>query len=60
MPADGQMDMPPYSVALLELERRKRVRAEQTENFGEIEILPGEEISEKDLNGEFGDGPIFE
>ncbi|MBS5570243.1 MAG: segregation/condensation protein A [Clostridiales bacterium] len=47
-------------LALLELERRKRVRAEQTENFGEIEILPGEEISEKDLNGEFGDGPIFE
>lgn len=34
-------------LALLELERRKRVRAEQTENFGEIEILPGEEISER-------------
>lgn len=55
-------------LALLELQRRKRVRAEQHENFGEIEILPGEEIDdedynftdESDLNGDFEDGRAFE
>lgn len=48
-------------LALLELTRRKRVKAEQKENFGEIVILPGEEINdgdfdfvgESDLNGDF-------
>ena len=56
-------------LALLELTRRKRVKAEQKENFGEIVILPGEEINDRDfdfagdseLNGDFenesfGDG----
>jgi scpA/B protein len=55
-------------LALLELQRRKRVRAEQKENFGEIEILPGEEIEngnfdfagENDLNEDFGNGTVFE
>ena len=55
-------------LALLELQRRKRVRAEQKENFGEIEILPGEEIEnddfdftgDSDLNGDFENGTIFE
>ena len=48
-------------LALLELTRRKRVKAEQKENFGEIVILPGEEIEDGDfdfagdseLNGDF-------
>lgn len=55
-------------LALLELQRRKRVRAEQKENFGEIEILPGEEIKngnfdfagENDLNEDFENGTVFE
>ncbi len=55
-------------LALLELQRRKRVRAEQKENFGEIEILPGEEIEDGDydfagdgdLNGDFEDARVFE
>ena len=44
-------------LALLELTRRKRVKAEQKENFGEIIITPGEEIN--DSNFDFaGDGEI--
>lgn len=44
-------------LALLELTRRKRVKAEQKENFGEILITPGEEIN--DSNFDFaGDGDI--
>ncbi len=50
-------------LALLELERRKRVRVRQTENFGEILVLPGEDIENDDygftddsgLNGDFTD-----
>lgn len=37
-------------LALLELTRRKRVKAEQKENFGEIVILPGEEINDGDFD----------
>lgn len=55
-------------LALLELQRRKRVRAEQNENFGEIIVLPGEEIDNNDyaftdednMNGDFSDGRAFE
>jgi len=55
-------------LALLELQRRKRVRAEQRENFGEIVILPGEEIGNEDydftgdtdLDGDFENGTVFE
>ena len=44
-------------LALLELTRRKRVKADQNENFGEIIITPGEEIN--DSNFDFaGDGEI--
>lgn len=51
-------------LALLELTRRKRVKAEQTENFGEITILPGEEINDgnfeylesSELEAEFENG----
>ena len=55
-------------LALLELQRRKRVVVEQKENFGEIEILPGEEIADEnfditednDLSGDFENGTVFE
>lgn len=60
-------------LALLELTRRKRVRAQQEENFGEITILPGDEINDGNFdfiesseleaefeNGEFGNGTVFE
>ena len=44
-------------LALLELTRRKRVKAEQKENFGEILITPGEDIN--DSNFDFAsDGDI--
>ena len=44
-------------LALLELTRRKRVKAEQKENFGEIFITPGEDIN--DSNFDFAsDGDI--
>lgn len=59
-------------LALLELTRRKRVKAEQKENFGEIFITPGEDIndsnfdfaSDGDINAdfestEFGTGGIL-
>lgn len=54
-------------LAILELERRKRIVVQQKENFGEIEILPGSEIEqetfelaeENDLNGDFEDGTQF-
>ena len=50
-------------LAILELQRRKKIKVEQTLNFGEIDILPGEEIEDgnfditgSDLNEDFEDG----
>lgn len=55
-------------LAVLELTRRKRIRTEQNENFGEILITAGEEISNKDfdfagdgeLGEDFEDGKLYE
>lgn len=60
-------------LALLELTRRKRVKAEQKENFGEIIITAGEELNDGNFdfaesseleaefeNGGFGNGSIYE
>lgn len=60
-------------LALLELTRRKRVKAEQKENFGEIIISAGEELNNGNFdfaesseleaefeNGGFGNGSIYE
>lgn len=53
-------------LALLELTRRKRVKTEQKENFGEIFITPGEDIndsnfdfaSDSDINADFESAEI--